>query len=761
MAASGIRMGKVFVEIGADPSKLFGALNRINKRLGRVGASMQNLGGRMAGMGVALAAPVALMSKHFASFDDAIRATAAVTGSLGSQGAAALAMMTDKARELGATTSFTAVEVANLMTALGRAGFKPKEITGMTDAVLSLARATGTDATESAGIMAATLRQFGLDATQAARAADLLTYAANNSFNTVTDLGDSLKYAGPVAKSLGMSLEDTVAVLGVLGNVGIQGSQAGTAIRRLATITAGAGDELQSLFGVSNTDAAGKLKPMVDVLDEINAATANMSVADRTAKMAKAFGLLGITSANVLAGSADSVRAFADGMNSISGLSQTTAQAMDSGLGGSMRKAFSAIEGTALAIGEALAPSLQSAVDFVTNLAGAITALIKDNQDMVVAIGKGIAGFIGLGVAIYGAGAALSVVSAALGLVLSPTTLIVGAIAAVGAGIAYASGEMSSFGAIAVSAFGGIYDAIAGGDLGMAMEILMAALWAGWTKGSEILLNGMDWFGSVMFETLAMAAVGIKAFFLGTIDNLVNGVMAAFDTMVAAVRKSWNYVQSFLKKGYDLAAENNKVDTEMAARARARGVSRPGMGGRLAQGREEYRQAFENREITRNAVKAQRARASDAAAGRLTDLTQQAAAKRQDVSAARELETSITAATGLDELGGLGGQLASLIERGNLSTDREQQLIDAYNQASQRIGEATTKIAEAGPGAVADPKAVRDAALQAAAAQAETVGTFASVGFGNMGFGSSLQQKANDLLGKIEQNTREPGMVGA
>lgn len=759
MAASGIRMGKVFVEIGADPAKLFKALNRINKRIGSVGQQMAAFGGRMTGVGAALAAPLGLASRQFATFDDAIRATAAVTGSLGPQGAASLQLLTDKARELGATTSFTAVEVANLMTELGRAGFSPTEINSMTESVLALARATGTEASLSAGILAATLRQFSLEAGDAARVADILTTAANSTFNTVEGLGESLKFAGPVAKSLGMSLEDTVAVLGVLGNVGIQGSEAGTALRRLSTIAAGSGEKLQALFGIQNQDAAGNLKPLVQILDEINTVTADMPVADRTAKMAKAFGLLGITSANVLSQSADGVAGLAEKLRNADGTAQKTAEAMDAGLGGSLRKMLSAIDGAALALGEALAPSLNYVVGFITNAAGAMTRFIKENEEMVVGIAKGIAVFTGVALAITGVGIALAAVSAAIGIVLNPLVLIPVALAGIVAGITYASGEMSSFASLATGAFQGIYDAIAGGDLGLAMEILTAALYAGWVKGSEVILNAIDSFSNAFYDTLALAFVGVKAFILGTVDNLVNGVLAQLDRMEATVRKSWNYVQSFFKKGFDLAAENKKVDDEMAAKARARTLARPGIQGRMDQGAAEFNAAKAERQVTTDAIRQQRAARSADAFARVDELNQRASNTRQDVTAARELETAIGQASGLDQLGGLGEQLATLIDRGNLSTDREQQLIDAYNTASQRIGQAATAVAASGPAAV-DPAKLREQALADAKAQSETVGTFSSVGFEGMGFGSSLQQVANDLLGKIEQNTREPATVG-
>ena len=545
-SAGGIRMGKVFVEIGADASKFFAAVEGINRQVGRIGSSMSKVGTQIMTAGAAMAAPVILATRQFAQFDDAIRATAAVTGSLGPQGAAAFAMLNDKARELGATTSFTAVEVANLMTELGRAGFNPAQINAMTGAVLDLARATGTDATRSAGIMAATLRQFGLDATDAAHAADVLTYAANSTFNTVDGLGESLKYAGPVAKSLGMSLEDTVSILGVLGNVGIQGSEAGTALRRLAVISAGSGDKLKELFGITNTDAAGNLKPLVDILDEINTVTANMPVAERTEKMAKAFGLLGITSANVLSQSAGGVRALSDGMRDAEGTANRTAKAMDAGLGGAIRITLSAIEGTALAIGDALAPGFQNLVVTIGTVSTALTNFVKDNKGLVVAFMQGVAAMLTAGAAIWTIGKGLSLLSsivgvalggisafgtifgvaaAAVGLVLSPLGLVAVAIgtivansneaqqaissafsgvsamlAPIGESLAETFGPvlqggidlMGQLAATASTTFSGISDAISAGDLSMAMDVLWAGLYAGWARGSATLMNAVD-----------------------------------------------------------------------------------------------------------------------------------------------------------------------------------------------------------------------------------------------------------------------------
>ena len=782
---SRVRGGQVYVEIGADPRRLFKSLQDLNKHIGKIGSQLSGLGTRMTAFGAALTAPLALATRQFATFDDAIRATAAVSGASGS----ALQSLNDKARELGATTSFTAVQVANLMTELGRAGFRPDEIEAMTGAVLDLARATGTDATLASGIMAATLRQFALGATDAGRAADVLTKAANATFNTVEGLGESLKYAGPVAQSLGMSLEDTVAVLGVLGNVGIQGSEAGTALRRLSVIAAGSGAELEKIFGVTNTDAAGNLKPLVDVLDEINTVTAGMPVAERTAKMAEAFGLLGITSANVLSSSADGVKGLAEQLRNAQGTAAATAKEMDAGLGGAMRITMSAIEGTALAIGDALAPSLQYLIEGIGHAAGTLTTFIKNNQEMVVSVAKGIATFTAIGAAILGMGVALSTVAAAFGLVLSPVGLIVGGVVALVAAVNQATGVLGQLAGIATTAFAGIYDALAAGDLGLAMEIMWTGLQAALLRGVDAVMGTVDGLTAFMQNTFTFMSTAVlniwdsmvsgisqllvldAAVIMGVVDNIVNGVMAAFDAMVAAVKKSWNWVQSFIVKGYDLAEENRKVDSEMAARAQQRSASRPGVTGRVNQALETNRQtaATTQRQIdARNAAASATAQGrldenerrrqgrqgeAEALEGRLGELRQTAADRRATAGQVGDLDRSLGSVTSMDELQGLAATFRELRDSGKLSAEQLGRLETSLDAASERVMEAgmgddTTRQAAAAGAAAAQ--------AQTATSAAEVVGTFSGSALGQMGFGSNLAQKQLDVMTQIEKNTREP-----
>ncbi|MBU6222274.1 MAG: phage tail tape measure protein [Planctomycetes bacterium] len=437
--AGGVRAGAAYVEIFAKDGQFQASLNRIQNRMKAVGTAMRQVGTQMAIGGAAIGTPMVMALRQFTAFDDAIRMTGAVSQATAPQ----LAQLTNTARELGATTSFTATQVALLMGELGRAGFSPDQIEDMTGAVLDLSRATGTDATASAGIMAATLRQFGMGATDAARVADVLTAAANKTFNSVEGLGEAMQYAGPVAASMGMDIEQTAAILGTLGNVGIQGSEAGTALRRLLTITGAEAQKLQEIFGVSFLDAAGNVRPLVDTLGEVAAATNGMATGLRTAKFNEAFGLLGITAAGAIGAVAADTRVLEQELRRAGGTANITAKQMDAGLGGSLRILMSAIEGVSLAFGDALAPSLQVVAKGGQLLADVLRNLLKDFP-IIAQVAAGVAGgLFGLGAAAIVGGLAMQVMARGVGLFAATLRILPALFSPVGVGLAILAGGVT------------------------------------------------------------------------------------------------------------------------------------------------------------------------------------------------------------------------------------------------------------------------------------------------------------------------------
>jgi TP901 family phage tail tape measure protein len=401
------------------------------------------------GMGTTALLPVGLAVKRFADFDDVMREVRAVSQAT-EEG---FAKLTDTAKRLGATTSFTALEVGALMAELGRAGFNPDQINEMTAAVLNLSRATKTEAALSAGIMAAAIRQFNLDASDSTRVADGFTTAANKTFNTVEQLAEAMSYAGPVADDFGMSFEDTLAILGGLGNVGIQGSNAGTAIRRLLTITGAEAEKLKGIFGVSFIDAAGNARPLVDTLGEVAAATADLGTAERAAKFNEAFGLLGITAAGVIGRAAGDIKGLAGDIKDATGVAATSAAAMDAGIGGAFRILLSAAEGVAIAIGESLNGEIKALAEWLTKAAERMRDFIGQNRQLIVAAVKVAAGVTAFGAALLFVGTASIATSTAIGGVTAAVGVLTGV---VGIGAT----ALRSFGAVATMMSGAVTKAI-------------------------------------------------------------------------------------------------------------------------------------------------------------------------------------------------------------------------------------------------------------------------------------------------------------
>lgn len=530
MASKGdIRAGRAFVELFVKSSGLTKGLRQAGKQLKAFGENIRTVGQQLATISAAALTPIAQATKRFADFDDAMRTVKAVSQSTEEEFKA----LSDKAKALGASTSFTAVEVAALMTELGRAGFTATQIDTMTEAVLNLSRATGTEAATASGIMAATIRQFSLGAEDATRVADGLTAAANMSFNSVESLGEAMSYAGPVALDFGVSLEETLAVLGTLGNLGIQGSNAGTTLRRLLTITGAEAEKLKDIFGVTFKDAAGNARPLVDVLEEVNKATEHMGTAERSEKFNEAFGLLGITGASAISKSAGSTRELLKAIQEAGGVAEDTAKQMDSGLGGSFRILQSAVEGVAIAIGEALAPAIQGIASKASGFLSVVTHLIGENKRLILGVTAGIASVAGLGAAMVGTGIAIKVAGVAmvglsgiLAVITSPIGLLTaGLVAGATAWVKYSEtgrAMMASVADTARTSFQGISDAVAAGDIERAGLIAVTGL-------HLAVLQGL----SALTETFGEAFGAIAT-------QVLDGDFAgAWDTTVASLRATW------------------------------------------------------------------------------------------------------------------------------------------------------------------------------------------------------------------------------
>ncbi|MBN6129353.1 phage tail tape measure protein [Escherichia coli] len=288
----------------------------------------------------------------------------------------------EQALKLGSETQFTAGDAASGQAFLAMAGFTPQAIQAALPGVLSMATAGGMDLGETADIGSNILTQFGLSADQMDRVGDTLTAAFTRTNTDLRALGETMKYAGPVAGKLGISLEQAAAMAGVLANMGIRGSDAGTAMRaslaRLASPPKAAAEALKEL-GVSVSDANGKMRPMEDVLADLYKATRKYGEVDRVSFFKDIAGEEAFTSFMALVdaagdGSLPKLRKELEGAR---GEAERTAKVMANNLDGDLKSLGSAWEGLRIRIADLIDGPLRSVTQWLTRVVSKVTALAQ------------------------------------------------------------------------------------------------------------------------------------------------------------------------------------------------------------------------------------------------------------------------------------------------------------------------------------------------------------------------------------------------
>ncbi len=354
-ASGNVKAGRAFVEIMLDQTRLERGLKQAQAKIKNFGTSLTTAGKGMVTVATIAAAPFAFATKTFADFDDQMRMVKAVSGATEKE----FQRLTEVAEKLGRETSFTAKQVADGMTAMGRMGFNAKEIEAAIPAVLNLSRATGTDLAEAAEIAANNMRVFGIESSKMADVSDILTATANGSAQTLTDLAEGLKMAGPQAAAAKDNIVNVSGALGVLANMGIKGSLAGTALRKSYSQFAKTDvqDKLKAI-GIATVDANGNLRSMPEIMADIAKAMATMPTAKRLGFAEEIFDLRGSLAGLQLGGNIQQLDDFIKKLKNVQGTAASTSAEMDKGVGGAFRIFMSAVEGVEISVGRIIGDAL-------------------------------------------------------------------------------------------------------------------------------------------------------------------------------------------------------------------------------------------------------------------------------------------------------------------------------------------------------------------------------------------------------------------
>lgn len=390
--------------------KLIGDISGFQKTMSQAATSMKKIGKDLSSTGASftkgLTLPMAaiggaslMMAGEFQSSMSKVSALGEITG-------ADLKKLEQQAIELGSKTQFSAKQAADGMGEFAAAGFNATEIGKAMSGTLDLAAAAQIDVGQAAQITASTLGQFGMQADQATRVADTLAKGSALGTVSITDLAESLKYVGPVAKTVGHTLEETTASLALLSNAGIKGSEAGTALRmgliRMVKPTKDAQGVIDK-YGLSLADSAGKVRPMIEVIKELE--SKQVSLADLT----RLVGVNAVSAWQALKNKgSEALSGFTDQVNKSKGAAETMAATLRDNLKGSYEQMGGAVETLGISLGMILTPAAKALMGVVQSLAEKGTQLTEwfrglnqNTQNAIVAFGV-VVGVIGPVVLVIG-----------------------------------------------------------------------------------------------------------------------------------------------------------------------------------------------------------------------------------------------------------------------------------------------------------------------------------------------------------------------
>ena len=437
------------VKISADANGLKGALNNISKEISKVskdfeglkkvGEGISSVGKKLTvGLSLPIAGIGAVSGKTAMDFEAGMNKVSAISGATGKD----LEKLENLAKEMGRTTKFTSLESAEALSYMGMAGWKTQDMLNGLPGILSLASAGGTDLALTSDIVTDGLTAMGLTAKDTDKFVDIMASTVSNANTSIELMGETLAYVGPVAGSLGIEMDDLSVAIGLMGNAGLKGSQAGTSLRAGLTNLVKPTKEMKNAmekYGVElvknadgSVDLMGTMQNLRNVLGELDQTTQAQALATIFGKEAMSGW------ASIVNASESDFNKLTEAIANSEGSAKSMADTMMGGAKGALTEMKSALEGVAITIGERLTPFIEKLADGVSKLCTWFQSLSPATQTFLMVV-AGLIALLGPLLLLIGSTvslfANLSIVAGALGISIgalcAPFIIAVGVIAAI------------------------------------------------------------------------------------------------------------------------------------------------------------------------------------------------------------------------------------------------------------------------------------------------------------------------------------------
>ena len=363
------------------------SMERLTQKFGSFGNTMQNIGSKLSGFGgkitameTAVAGTAGALAttavRAGASFEQAMAQVSAVSGATGKP----LEKLTEKAKEMGAKTKFSATEAAEAMNYMAMAGWKTNDMLSGIEGIMNLAAASGEDLATTSDIVTDALTAFGLSASDSAEFADVLAAASSNANTNVAMMGETFKYVAPVAGALGYSAQDVAVAVGLMANSGIKASQAGTSLRSVLSRLAKPTEQVEQAMadlGISLTDSNGDMKSFRTVMEDMRAGFSGLTKDQQAAYAATIGGQEAMSGLLAIVNTSDEdFYKLANSIDESKGSCQRMADTMINTLSGQFTILKSQIEGINIKVFDQMEPALSKIVGTAQEAASALDGML-------------------------------------------------------------------------------------------------------------------------------------------------------------------------------------------------------------------------------------------------------------------------------------------------------------------------------------------------------------------------------------------------
>lgn len=513
MTTIGVKLKLFFVnkQFNAGIKKLKNNFKSL-KEFKAIGAGVTAFGGALGGgLGMAV--------KHAATFEHSMKRVQALTGASTED----FNRLTGSARDLGRSTVFSASQVGEGMQFLAMAGFSVNQTLAAMPGLLNVAAAAQTDLGRASDITSNILTNFGISANETNRVADVLTKTFTTSNTTLEMLGETMKFVGSVASGVGWDLEQMAATAGLLGNAGIQAGMAGRALRmaivRLVNPPKQASESLNELE-IKTVDAAGKLKPLATIIEELSVAMIEMGDAEKQTHLARIFGTESLSAFMALLKiGPDRIREYTEELRNSAGTAAEIAEIQNSGLIGSLKKLRSGFEEAAIAIGNALIPTMQTLTGIIQSLVDWFNDLpksVKENIAQITALTTAVLLIVGPVLTIIGFIPQIITGLTAIGSVVSSLVMLAAGLPAL----------LNALGAAIVTMIALNWDEFA--NVG---RNITRSIWNGVVDGEIWLRKNFLKFGALILKSVGNFITSIPDIGYNLVVQLWNGINSAAEWM--------------------------------------------------------------------------------------------------------------------------------------------------------------------------------------------------------------------------------------